>query len=224
MSKYTTRLVDLKMYFEESTIKSWFSNYELSDYLTDDEIAVITTRGTWTKEKLANEIYENYIDREIGYETPELFKIHVKNKMRKIMEEKLPLIYSASIEYDPLVNVDYTETYDGGNTANGSSTSNQTSNASGLTINNDTPQGEINKTNILNGTYASSTQGGESTNTTNDTVTTSNTDINHYTKSIKGNSGVSATAQAMIKQYRQNIRAINKEIIEEMNSQFMGLY
>ena len=29
----------------------------------------------------------------------------------EIMEKKLPLIYSASIEYDPLVNVDYSETF-----------------------------------------------------------------------------------------------------------------
>ena len=45
-----------------------------------------------------------------------------------------------------------------------------------------------------------------------------------YTKKIKGNSGVSATAQAMVKQYRQNIRAIDYEIIQELKDLFIGLF
>ena len=43
-------------------------------------------------------------------------------------------------------------------------------------------------------------------------------------KHIEGNSGVSATSQKMIEQYRQNIIAIDKDIINELNSLFMGLY
>ena len=43
-------------------------------------------------------------------------------------------------------------------------------------------------------------------------------------KQIKGNSGVSATAQKMIEQYRQNIIAIDRDIIQELNILFMGLY
>ena len=45
-----------------------------------------------------------------------------------------------------------------------------------------------------------------------------------YVKKIKGNSGVSATAQKMVEQYRQNIRAIDYEIIKELNDLFMGLF
>ena len=46
----------------------------------------------------------------------------------------------------------------------------------------------------------------------------------NYTKRVKGNSGVSATAQKMIAQYRDNIRAIDREIIEKLDILFMGLY
>ena len=45
-----------------------------------------------------------------------------------------------------------------------------------------------------------------------------------YTKRMIGNSGVSATAQKMIEQYRNNIRAINREIIDKLSILFMGLY
>lgn len=36
--------------------------------------------------------------------------------------------------------------------------------------------------------------------------------------------GVSATYQAMIKQFRQNIVNVDNDIIEELNSLFMSIY
>ena len=43
-------------------------------------------------------------------------------------------------------------------------------------------------------------------------------------KNIKGNSGVSATAQNLIKQYRDIIRAVDREIIDDVSDLFMGIY
>lgn len=212
MAKYTVELRELCDWYGRSTVESWFKNYELTDFLTQDEIDVITERGTWTKDKLATKIVDYYYMREIGLESDNLFILKAKTKMKNIMESKLPLIYSAAISYDPLVNVDVTTTVsrrvdDAG-----------TNNANGLTINSDTPQGQISKTDILAGNYASSTQAGESTNST------SSQTLESSSTNTKGNSGVSATAQKMIEQYRQNIRAIDYEIIKELNSLFMGLY
>lgn len=216
MSKYTYELRNVIEIYSRDTVEEWFKDYELSDYLTDDEIEVITERGTWTKDKLAKKIVDHYFMREIGFETPALFQHYVKVTMNEIMERKLPLIFSASLEYDPLVNVDYTETFNRtiDNTASG------TDNASGLTVNSTTPQGEINKDEILRGKYASSTQAGESTNSTSSSGNTEE----GSTKHVKGNSGVSATAQKMIQQYRENIIAIDGDIIRELNDLFMGLY
>lgn len=208
MGKYTMELREVCNYVGREEVESWFKDYELSDYLTDDEIQVINTRGTWSKDKLAKKIVDNYFMREIGLETIALFQHQVKVKMNNIMESKLPLIYSSAIKYDPLVNVDVTTTV--------SRQVDDSSNANGLTINSDTPQGNINKADILAGNYATSTQGGESTNQTQS--------VESSTTNTKGNSGVSATAQKMVEQYRQNIRAIDYEIIKELNSLFMGLY
>lgn len=220
MARYTIELRNVIMMFGEETVKSWFSDYELTDYLTDDEIAVITARGTWNKDKLAQSIIDHYFMYEIGYETPALFKHQAKVFMRELMEEKLPLIYSASIEYDPLVNVDYSETYSGTNS--GQSQSSSTSNGSGLTVNSDTPQGQISKSAILNGTYASSTGANETTNTVTDGTTNSGTQS--YSKTVKGNSGSLSTSQKLIQQYRDNIIMINRDIIKDVGSLFMSIY
>lgn len=208
----------------EDTVKSWFSDYELSDYLTPDEIAVIEERGTWNKDKLAQLIVDHYYMYEIGLETIALFKHQAKVAMREIMEEKLPLIYSSAIKYDPLVNVDFTEEFDRSSDNQSQANSSSTSNASGLTVNSDTPQGEISKTNILSGDYASSTGANESENTMVDSSNTSGSGNEHYVKKTKGNSGVSATAQKMIEQYRQNIIMINRDIIKDVRSLFMTIF
>lgn len=212
MAKYSIELRKIIQTVGEEEVKSWFMRYELSDYLTDDEIDVIDERGTWNKEKLAQKIIDHYFMREIGFETVALFKHQVKVAMQEIMEEKLPLIYSASIKYDPLVNVDFTEEYSGQNAGN------STSNSSGLTVQSDTPQGQINKSAILAGNYASST----SANDIDDTTATSGTE--KYTKTTRGNSGVSATAQKMVQQYRENIIMIDRDIIRDLGSLFMSIY
>ena len=224
MSKYTFELRRLFDFYTRETVEGWFKDYDLEDYLTQDEIDVIEERGTWSKDKLAKKIVDHYYMREIGFETPYLFQHYVKVAMNEIMEQKLPLIYSASIEYDPLVNVDYSETFSRAinNTLNASS--NNTATSSGLTVNSDTPQGQVNKTQILEGRYASSTQAGESTSSTTNQDSTAGNTQEASTKAVKGNSGVSATAQKMIQQYRENIIAIDRDIINELNDLFMGLY
>ena len=208
MSKYTTNFYSLMhMGYTKEELKSWFMDYELSDYLTNDEILVVNTRGTWSKERLAEKIIDHYFLKDFGFETPMMFKHYAKITMNEIMESKLPLIYSASIKYDPLVNVDFTEEYTSNTTGS--------ANTSGLVVGSETPQGQISKAAILSGSYASNTSANEDESATTGTM--------DYVRRTKGNSGVSATAQAMVKQYRENIRAIDYEIITELKSLFIGL-
>lgn len=224
MARYSIELRNVIMLFGEDTVKSWFTDYDLSDYLTDDEIAVITERGTWSKEKLAQQILDHYYMCEIGFETPALFKHQAKVAMREIMEQKAPLIYSAAIEYDPLVNVDFTETFNRTSSNSGQSSSSSTNEGSGLTVNSNTPQGQISKASILAGTYATSTGANETENTITDSSSNSGSGSEAYTRKTKGNSGVSATAQKMIQQYRDNIIMINRDIIKDISSLFMSVY
>lgn len=220
MAKYTFEMRELVSTFGEDEVKKWFTDWELSDFLTKEEIEVIENRGTWNKDKLAKRIIDHYYTREVGTDAIGQFILFVKDKMNEVMETYAPLIYSASIKYDPLVNVNFTETYSG-NTIN-SSQSNSQSKGSGLTVNSDTPQGQISKSQILQGRYASSTGANETDNTVNDE--SSNKGQEEYTKTTKGNSGVTATAQALIRQYRDAIRALDTEIIYELEPLFMGIY
>ena len=220
MSRYTVELRDVIENTSREEVESFFTDYNLEDYLTPQEIAVIEERGTWSKEKLARKIVDHYYMREIGLETIGLFKLKAKVAMQEIMEEKLPLIYSAAIKYDPLVNVDFVEEYDSASSNNQSGKSK--GNTSGLNVASDTPQGQINKQAILAGSYASSTGANESESQTED-ITNSN-GSQTYTKHVKGNSGVSATAQKMVQQYRENIIMIDRDIIKDLSSLFMGIY
>lgn len=220
MAKYTMEIRELVSTFSEDEVKGWFMDYELSDFLTPEEIQVINERGTWDKDKLAKRIIDHYYTREIGTDAIGQFILFAKDKMNEIMETYAPLIYSASIKYDPLVNVNFTEEYKG--TTGNTSVSTSNAKGSSLNVSSDTPQGQINKSDILQGKYASSTSANESDNNVNgQTTDNGNQD---YIKTTKGNSGVSATSQAMIKQYREIIRAINTEIVYELEPLFMGLY
>ena len=231
MSKYTFELRELfepikfnPPLFTRNEVEGFFKDYELTDYLTTEQIEVITEDGVWSKDKLARKIVDHYYMRESGLETIGLFRHYAKVLMQELMEEYLPLIYSASIQYNPLINVDYTETFNRSADNTGESNSTSNNSASGLVVSSNTPQGQISKQSILNGNYASSTSANENESSITDTTTTEGNITETYSKNVRGNSGVSATSQKMILQYRENIIAIDRKIIQELNILFMGLY
>lgn len=240
MAKYTIELRKVCDYYGRETVENWFKDYEISNYLTSTQIEQITKFNVWSKDRLATKIVDHYFIREIGFETPALFKHYAKVKMQEIMERQLSKIYSNFLEYDPLSNVDFTEEYTreitgtGKNkgTTEGNSNSNSSNNASGLNINSDTPQGQISKENILNGSYATNTNASETESSITDNTTTSSTansssessTTEKFTRHQEGDNGVIITNQRLVKEYREIIVAIDEEIINELNILFMGLY
>ena len=248
MAKYTIELRRICEMLGREEVENWFKDYNLSDFLTHKQIEQIQKTNVWSKDRLATKIVDHYFMREIGFETPGLFKHYAKVTMNEIMERKLPLIYSNFFEYDPLSNVDFTEEYTReiiGNSNNnvesnlsqsGNSTSNSNSNSTGFNINNNTPQTRITKQNLDSGIYASSTNQSETNSNIEDTTTTnsnsnnsskatenSNT-VEKFTRHEEGDNGVIITNQRLIKEYREIIVAVDEEIINELNSLFMGLY
>lgn len=232
MASYTMELRKVINYYGREEVENWFKDYELSHYLTPLQIEQITKFNVWSKDRLAEKIVDNYYMSEIGFETPALFKHYAKIEMKKIMERYLPKIYSNFLEYDPLSNVDFTETYtreiQGQSSNEGSSNSISQNSGSGLNVNSDTPQGQINKQDILNGAYASQTNASESENSITDNTNSqssgnSNT-IETFTRHEEGDNGVIITNQRLVKEYREIIVAIDEEIINELNCLFMGIY
>ena len=231
MADYTIMLKDLftpnrfgHSYFTRSQVESWFMDYELSDYLTAEQIQVITEAGMWSKEKLAAKIVDHYFMREIGYETPALFQHFAKIKMKEIMEYELPVVYSNAMKYDPLESVlfDITETRQ--IHGDGTSESSSTSNGSGLSVASDTPQTNINKSDILSGHYASQTNASESETGVNGTTNTSSDTTEEWHHHEQGNKGVLDSYQRMLMDYRKSLVAVDREIIEQLDELFMGIY
>lgn len=218
MSKYTMELREVISTFGEDEVKSWFMNYDLSDYLSEDEINLINERGVWSKEKLASRILDHFYTREVGTEGIGQFMLFIKDQMREIMETYAPIIYSASLKYNPMDNMNVVETYSGVGGSNSMNRSN--SNGTSLRIDSDTPQGQIDKDEILEGKYATNTSANENEDASTSNSTASST--NDYTRTTTGNTGV--TSATLIQQYRNVIRAINSEIVYNLEPLFMGVY
>lgn len=236
MAKYTIELRKICEIYSREEVESWFKSYNLSDFLTPEQIATITKFNVWSKEKLASQIVDHYFMREIGFETPALFSHYAKLTMNEIMGRYLLKIYTQFLEYDPLSSVDYTEEYtreieaEQNAKSNGNSKSSSNSNSSNLNINNNTPQQRITKQNLNTGAYASQvnqndTQSGISDNTESNQNTQGNSKtIEKYTHTMKGDNGVIVTNQYLVREFRELAINFNEEIINELNTLFMGLY
>ena len=228
MATYTMELRKVIDYYGRDEVESWFSSYELSDFLTPEQISQISKYNVWTKEKLAKQIVDHYYMREIGFETPALFAHYAKVTMNEIMGSYLLKIYTQFLEYDPLSSVDYTEEYTReieGN-SEGSSNSNSKNSAEGFNINQDTPQQRITKQNLNSGIYASETNQSETSSQIQDSTNTeaSSKTIEKYTHSMKGDNGVIVTNQYLVREFRELATNFNLEIINDLNKLFMGLY
>ena len=218
----------LCLMYTRSEVENWFKQYNLEDFLLKSQIQVIQNADLWSKDKLATRIVDFYYMREIGLETVALFKHYAKIRMNEIMEQKLPLIYSSSIEYDPLKNMDYTEelTREAQNKGNASSNSNSNITNNDFTFNSDLTQGELLLDEVKLGKYGSTATNSEANANSNDnTNTNSESSGNEHTVNhVTGNRGVLDTPAKMIGFYRDNIITINKDIIHELSDIFMKIW
>lgn len=232
MAKYTMELRKVCDYYGRDEVESWFKSYNIQYFLTPSQIAQIEKANVWNKDRLATKIVDHYFMREIGFETPALFKHYALVTMNELMERYLPKIYSLFFEYDPLSNVDYTETFTrevkGTNKNSGTSNSNSNSNSETLNINNNTPQQRIYKQNLDTGAYASSVSQSDNTSTIEDETNTNSTAEQNqketYTRHMEGDNGAIITNQRLVKEYREIITSVDADIINDLNILFMGLY
>lgn len=228
MAKYTMELRKIVDIYGRNEVESWFSSYNLADFLTPEQIAQINKYNVWSKEKLASQIVDHYFMREIGFETPALFAHYAKLTMNEIMGSYLLKIYTQFLDYDPLSSVDYTEEYtrEIEGSSEGSSNSNSKNSAEGFNINNDTPQQRITKQNLDSGIYASTTNQSETSSQIQDKTNTeaSSKTVEKYTHTMKGDNGVIVTNQYLVRQSRELATNFNLEIINDLNKLFMGLY
>lgn len=75
------------------------------------------------RETLNNKIIEHYRFREIGLETPMLFKLYLNRKMNEIMPYYNQLYESELLEFEPISNYEYHKKFDGYHKGNEQNTS-----------------------------------------------------------------------------------------------------
>ena len=123
MSKYTTTLYEI--------LKSGkFPNYPQNDYEIDDIIeagipVLFSFDYPWYTDK-SDESYKEfqvmfcnmYLMREIGFETVALFKQKLKDYLIRWMPYYEQIYYTTTLEYNPLINKDYTINRDRGTDRN----------------------------------------------------------------------------------------------------------
>lgn len=216
MSKYTLELREMIETFGRDEARSWFSDYDFKNYLTAEQLKTVEETGIFSKDYLADLIIDHFYLREIGFETPGMFIHYARNTMRELMSKYALVIYSCSVKFDPINNIDFTESYQEQTTSEGKSNTN----SSGLGISSDTPQGQISKEEILQGKYASATSATEDEGESN--ATTSGT--KNYTIHKQGNQGIMDSNQYLLKEFRRFIEPFYANIIKELNVLFIAIY
>lgn len=187
---------------------------------------------------LEQKILSHYYMHEIGVETPALWKLLLKNKMREVMPYYVKLLESETIEFNPMHNVKYNTKSlkkDDGTTnmknetvVDATSDSNDTFKST--TAFADTPQGNLPNSEIAandyltNATINNSRDDATSKNSS-DTNVSGNSDYidnSDFNMDVDGkNSGESFSK--MLEQYRQTFLNIDMMIIDELNGLFMGV-
>lgn len=73
MATYTIELRKICELYGRNEVENWFKDYDISDYLTSEQIMQIEKFNVWSKDRLARKIVDHYYMREIGFETPRTF-------------------------------------------------------------------------------------------------------------------------------------------------------
>ena len=204
MSKYTTTI---------KVLKDNNFNFGLDSYPIFDENY---------RETLNNNILNHYLMNEIGFETAELFKFYLNQKMNEIMPyyNELYKVQKKLIDENLLLNnVNLTETLHGSNKTETSSTSQSLSN--GKNLYQDTPQGQISQTDIDKQTWATNLTLNK--NKIEDESNATGNGTNEYLKTIIGNNGGKFNID-VLNDIKNNLLNIDMMIINDLNELFMGIY
>lgn len=177
---------------------------------------------------LNNKILMHFYENEIGFETPALFRHYLNTTLDEIMPYYNTLYIKQKALIDKLEdNVNIKEEYEGSSTSSTNSSSNSQSTGSSNSKNlfQDTPQGELDTTDLDNQTYATNVtfDKNNTSNSINDSSNTSGNGTNDYIKKVTGNNGARYNFE-IINEIKNNLLNIDMMIINDLNSCFMQIY
>lgn len=232
MGNITMRLIDVAEYLG--------GDYGLDDYPIFDESY---------RETLNGNIYAAYENREIAYESPQMFRAALRRKMRLRMPYYNKLYKSELLTFDPFVTVDMLTDTESESTAKtlseGESNGEQrsTSDGSSLTtsdgvsnskaLNLDYPQQQLNsegtyatsgaQSDAANETSAAATESGETESTASDR--SKNESEQEGTSSGKSSTkGFQGSRSALLIEYRQTMLNIDEMIVDDVRDCFLMVW
>lgn len=207
-----------------------------------NEYDVYAPKG-YTKEQVRERIKKKFIyrynDYEIGNEVPELFVEKLNAHLDYIMPYYNQLYKSEDIEFNPLYNVDMTETFthevidEGGNKGvNVMDTNNsRTNKTDGFMLENNTPKSKSSMEDLKNNNYLSSAT--RNIDETEDNslikqnskteIVANNTRTEKYTRKNEGSSAGLPFSKA-VQQWREVMLNIDKQLIEELAVNFYLIF
>ncbi len=205
-----------------TTIKTLLKhNFDLGlkDYPIFDE----NYRNTLNKK-----ILDHYLESEIGFETPALFRHYLNSTMNEIMPYYNTLYTKQVALLDKLeTNVNVREEYNGTSTSNNTanSTSSSTGQSNSKNLYQDTPQGSLDTTDLDNQSYATNVTFDKNNTSTNITDNSSNSGrgTNDYIKTIIGNNGGRYSID-LLNDIKNNLLNIDMLIINDLNTLFMQIF
>lgn len=185
------------------------------------------------KARTETNIIKHYWNREIGFETFGLFKLKLDARLNEIMPRYVKLFESADIEFEPLDNVDYTETRNStetgtnANTTKGQQSENTKVSGKDTSRYSDTPQGSL--SDIESGAYLTNATINDNSGTQSRQTNVDNDSSGNYNTSrgeiihVKGKQSGELFAEAMEK-YRNTLMNIDMMIIRDIADLFMGIW
>ena len=190
---------------------------------------------------LCGKILKHYYTREIGAETVGLWKLWLDTRLNEIMPYYNQLYKSATIEFNPMYDIDLTTThtrdndgvtnFTGNNTGNSKQDSESSNNGVSRDMYSDTPQGALD--NVENQTYLTNARKVTSEGSASGTATnnfsgnseseTAVTSTEEYLQKIQGKSG-GASYSKRLQEFRSTFLNIDAMIIDELKDLFFGLW
>ena len=67
MATYSIELRKVCDLYGRDEVEKWFKSYNLEDYLTQEQITVLSKENIWNKDKLARMIVDHYFMHEIRF-------------------------------------------------------------------------------------------------------------------------------------------------------------
>ena len=185
------------------------------------------------RKNFIQKFYDEYMFREIGFETTERFKRCLLGKLNLIMPyyEQLYQTELESKNINFLLNKDLKETFEREITGSSEVNSNATTNASGTSTANsndmmyDTPNTRIDDITK----YPTQGSQGENTVSTTSNATSTNNQIGENSQTERtslisqGNIGITSSAQ-LLKEWRDVIINIDRMILDDLEDLFLLLY